>query len=608
MSAVLSREFVRRFEASREQVWEALADTRRYNEAIGLPKHDIRDAPQPDGSVRFYATARIGFITLHWEDIPQEWSAGHWFRHRRLFPKGPLKQLYVHVRFEDGPDGAGCIVHYRIDVEPRNLIGNVIARRVIVPATDRDFTRVSERIEEWAKEQIETPYPTVPVELDTAQSQRLENALGRLDASNYGHGLGRRLGDWLLAAQEIDLMHIRPLRLARLWDANERHVIELCLEAVKDGLLESRWDLLCPRCKGAKLSESTLDALPQGAHCGSCNVSYDRDFARNVELTFQPAAGIRKVTRGEFCLFGPMSTPHVRLQLRIPPGESETIDAGLTPGSYRIRTLEPGPERILDYSGGSFPVIAVSEDGIEPEESSQAPGMVTLVNRCDRPRVVIIEARDWAEDALTAHRVTSMQAFRHLFAEDVLRGGDEVGIAHITLMFTDLSGSTALYEQIGDAPAYGIVREHFDFLARIVREHDGGVVKTIGDAVMASFTEPESGVRAALAIRAHVLDFNREHRSNPIGLKLGLHAGPCIAVTMNGRLDYFGGTVNMAARLQGEAGPGEIVISEAIAGDMAAAEILNSKWLEQDRRAIRGFKKPVTFRRLLPDDTALEPE
>tara|TARA_R110000868_G_scaffold259550_2_gene517809 strand:+ start:61 stop:1887 length:1827 start_codon:yes stop_codon:yes gene_type:complete len=608
VSTLLSREYVRHFEASRAQVWEALADTRRYNEAVGLPKHDIREELQADGSVRFFAMAKIGFVTLHWEDIPQEWSAGNWFRHRRLFLKGPLKQLNVHVRFEDAPNGEGCIVHYRTDIEPRNLIGSILARKVIFPVTERNFDRVSDWVEEWAKKQTETPYPTEPTELDTAHNQRLDTAMIRLDASRYSHGLGRRLADWLLSAQEIDLMHIRPLRLARQWEADERHVIELCLEAVKSGLLESRWDLLCPRCKGAKLSESSLDELPQGAHCTSCNISYDRDFARNVELTFQPAAGIRKVVHGEFCLFGPMSTPHVRLQLRVAPGGTEVIDVGLVPGSYRIRTLEPGPECILDYSDGSFPALSIREDEITGEPSDVAPGSVMLLNRTDRPRVVIIEARDWAEDALTAHRVTTLQAFRHLFAEDVLRGGDEVGIAHITLMFTDLSGSTALYEKIGDAPAYGLVREHFDFLTRIVREHDGGVVKTIGDAVMAAFTEPESGVRAALAIREHVLAFNRDHHENPIGLKLGLHAGPSIAVTLNGRLDYFGGTVNMAARLQGEAGPGEIVISETIAGDLAAAEILKSKWLEEDRRAIRGFKDPVTFRRLPPEDTALKPE
>jgi class 3 adenylate cyclase len=603
---MLSRECVIQFEASRAQVWNALADTRRYNEATGLPKHDIHEEPQPDGSVRFYATAKIGFLTLHWEDIPQEWSTGNWFRHRRLFLKGPLKQLNVHVRFEDGLNGDGCTVHYRTDIEPRNLIGSILARNVIFPVNERNFTHTADRIEDWAKDQIDTPYSTEPMELDEAHNQRLENALARIDASNYGHGLGRKLADWLLSAQEVDLMHIRPLRLARQWQKDKRHVIELCLEAVKSGLLESRWDLLCPRCKGAKLSESSLDALPQGAHCPSCNVSYDRDFARNVELTFQPAASIRKVVHGEFCLFGPMSTPHVRLQVRIAPGGSESIETVLSPGSYRIRTLEPGPERIVDFSGGSFPTIEVGEEDITAETDGTATGVVTLENRCQRPRVVIIEARDWAEDALTAHRVTIMQAFRHLFAEDVLRGGDEVGIAHITLMFTDLSGSTALYEKIGDAPAYGLVREHFDFLSRIVREHEGGVVKTIGDAVMASFAEPENGLRATLDIRSHVLEFNRQHPATPIGLKLGLHTGPCIAVTLNGRLDYFGGTVNMAARLQGEAGPGEIVISEAIADDPAASKILKSHWLEQDRRAIRGFKNPVSFRRLPPEGTTLK--
>lgn len=607
MSRVLSREFVRQIGASRTQVWEALADTARYNESVGLPKHDIREEPQPDGSVRFYATARIGFLTLNWEDIPQEWSTGNWFRHRRLFLKGPLKQLNVHVRFEDGPNGEGCTVHYRTDIEPRNLIGRFLAHNVIFPVNERNFILIANRIEEWAKDQIETPYPTEPMELDDAHSQRLESVLARLNVSHYGHGLGCRLADWLLSAQEIDLMHIRPLRLARQWEADERHVIELCLQAVKDGLLESRWDLLCPRCKGAKISESSLGSVPQGAHCPSCNISFDRDFARNVELTFQPAASIRKVVHGEFCLFGPMSTPHVRLQVRIAPGGGERVETVLAPGSYRIRTLEPGPERILDFPGGGFPTIAVDEEDIASETDGAADGAVTLKNRCHRPRVVIVEARDWAEDALTAHRVTTMQAFRHLFAEDVLRGGDEVGIAHITLMFTDLSGSTALYEKIGDAPAYGLVREHFDFLSRIVREHDGGVVKTIGDAVMASFAEPENGLRATLDIRRHVLEFNRQHPGTPIGLKLGLHTGPCIAVTLNGRLDYFGSTVNMAARLQSEAGAGEIVISEAIAGDPAAAEILKSHWLEQDRRAIRGFKDPVAFRRLPPEDKAHKP-
>src|SRR5262249_54058128 len=150
--------------------------------------------------------------------------------------------------------------------------------------------------------------------------------------------------------------------------------------------------------------------------------------------------------------------------------------------------------------------------------------------------------------ALTADRVAALQAFRDLFSDEVLRPGDEVAIRRVTLLFSDLKGSTALYEAMGDAAAYHLVREHFAYLAEIVREHEGGIVKTIGDAVMAAFHDPLRGLQAAIAMQRRVAGFNARSRA-PIVLKLGLHDGPCIAVTLNDRLDYFGGTVNLAARL-----------------------------------------------------------
>ena len=108
------------------------------------------------------------------------------------------------------------------------------------------------------------------------------------------------------------------------------------------------------------------------------------------------------------------------------------------------------------------------------------------------------------QDALTADRITTLQAFRDLFASEALRPGDDVGVAKIALMFTDLKGSTAFYEQVGDARAYHLVRDHFAFLAAIIRENDGAIVKTIGDAVMAAFADPAKAVRAAIAIQQQV--------------------------------------------------------------------------------------------------------
>ena len=89
----------------------------------------------------------------------------------------------------------------------------------------------------------------------------------------------------------------------------------------------------------------------------------------------------------------------------------------------------------------------------------------------------------------------SLQVFRDLFAEATLRPGDEAAVGQVALLFTDLRGSTALYERVGDAAAFNIVREHFAFLGSIVRDHDGAVVKTIGDAVMASFGDPADAVQ-----------------------------------------------------------------------------------------------------------------
>ena len=219
-------------------------------------------------------------------------------------------------------------------------------------------------------------------------------------------------------------------------------------------------------------------------------------------------------------------------------------------------------------------------------------------NRSRRQLTLIVEERAWVKDALTADRITALQAFRDLFASEALRAGDDVGIGEIALMFTDLKGSTAFYERVGDARAYRLVREHFAFLAARIRENSGAIVKTIGDAVMAAFADPADAVRAALAIQQKVADFNAGHGGEAIVIKLGLHKGPCIAVTLNERLDYFGSTVNLAARLQGQSGGGDIVLSAAMLGDPTVADLLATYNPDGETAAIKGYEQPVAFYRV----------
>ena len=142
-----------------------------------------------------------------------------------------------------------------------------------------------------------------------------------------------------------------------------------------------------------------------------------------------------------------------------------------------------------------------------------------------------------------------------------------------------------------------LVREHFAYLAGIVREHDGAIVKTIGDAVMAAFHEPaagpargdrHAGARGGVQCRPPA----------PVVLKLGLHEGPCIAVNLNDRLDYFGGTVNLAARLQGESRGGDVVISAPLAALAEAAAVIAGHHPRPEAARLRGLAEPVAFVRL----------
>jgi adenylate cyclase len=163
----------------------------------------------------------------------------------------------------------------------------------------------------------------------------------------------------------------------------------------------------------------------------------------------------------------------------------------------------------------------------------------------------------------------------------------------LTVLFTDLRDSTSFYQEIGDAPAFGRVMDHFAVVQEAIAEEDGALVKTIGDAVMAVFRRPASALRAILDAQQRL--------AAPLGrepafyLKAGMHHGPCIAVTMNDRLDYFGSVVNIAARLERLSSGEDVIISEAVRHDPEVEEVLsaaeNRLVAEPFEAQLKGFDK-----------------
>jgi class 3 adenylate cyclase len=579
-----------------EAIWPLVADTARINELVGFPPYQVEERADTQGRIRRVASASVGPIRIRWEESFGEWQENRRVVQTRKFLNGPMRHFQAIAELH--PEGGGTRLLFLSEIECVGVLG-FLAR--ISGQIGREGDKRVAAIEKMIRE-ADTP-DHVPGEsaveaAKPAARRRLDTLIAELDRDPASHGLAAKLAEFLLHAPTVAVRAIRPLTMARLWHTPPDHTVEAFLAAQRLGILAMAWDLLCPRCRGAKSSVTHLHEMPEGAHCGSCNIDYRRDFTRNVELTFHPEPWLRPLPKGELCLLGQGSTPHVKFQAEVPARTKQSFALALPPAAYRFRTVEAGAE--ADAAVGDDQIIpaVTARDADVILEPPGRRGEFVVHNDTDRPLFFVIEERDWAGEALTGEIVIAMPAFRRLCPEQLLRPGDEVEIGRVAIMFTDLQGSTKLYDDLGDASAYRLVRDHFAFLSERVAAHNGCVVKTVGDAVMAAFRDPADAVRAVLAIQDDVASFNHGRSDAGITLKLGLHLGACIAVTAGGVLDYFGSAVNTASRLEHQCRGGEVIVSAAVLADPEARDMLAGRPLTEDSAALRGLHEPVRFVRV----------
>ncbi len=192
--------------------------------------------------------------------------------------------------------------------------------------------------------------------------------------------------------------------------------------------------------------------------------------------------------------------------------------------------------------------------------------------------------------------------FREKLGIQVLPPDHSLGVQHLAVFFSDLKASTRMYQKLGDAAAYHLVRQHFDVVFAAVERHGGSAVKTIGDGVMGTFFENAAALNGVIESVRGLAALN--HHAGLTGedclrLKVGLHAGQCIVVTLNGRLDYFGSTVNIAARLSDQAEGNDIWLSKAVLEDSAARQIADALKCDRDGSiTLRGIRDTIEVCRL----------
>jgi class 3 adenylate cyclase len=201
------------------------------------------------------------------------------------------------------------------------------------------------------------------------------------------------------------------------------------------------------------------------------------------------------------------------------------------------------------------------------------------------------------EPFLSSKRLLLTPSFGELYKTQLVDEGESLTVSDMTYLFTDLKQSTPLYENVGDVNAYFLVRQHFEILNKIIRERSGTIIKTIGDAVMAGFERPQDAVRASIEMIEELSRFNRT-ASRPLGLKVGVHRGRAIAVTLNDRIDYFGQDVNIAARVQGLADVNEICISATVMEAPGVSDIVKSRSVSRNYENLKGVGQMMEVHRI----------
>lgn len=161
-----------------------------------------------------------------------------------------------------------------------------------------------------------------------------------------------------------------------------------------------------------------------------------------------------------------------------------------------------------------------------------------------------------------------------------------VATAFRVILFTDLEGSTALTQRLGDAGAMRVLRAHDKIAREAVRAGGGQLVKHTGDGMMASFPSVTRAVESAVAIQQRVAEHNRDHPDEVMAVRIGLSAGE--PVTEDG--DLFGAAVQLAARLCTAAAPGTVMVSAAVR-DLAVGK--GFVFTDRGGVALHGFDEPV---------------
>ena len=463
-----------------------------------------------------------------------------------------------------------------------------------------------------------------------------------------------KLETFIRSAADFDLFRVNPVQYAVERSVTEAEALDLFLHATKVGLFEMDWHIVCPHCGYVVDSLHSMSQLRTHYLCPTCAADDDYALDDYIQVAFSISPLVRDIQyhhpellsvedlyfnyRLSKDVISPVPTLpswrdliiHITKDLRyVQPGEKVTAEFELPPGDLRVTDGRACLQLTVTHEQNeqaSLIPIRLVDGKFQSDDPQMQPRSLTRYIAENQPvqfgfdlarelpsgrlTIELENSQDhrsglWIfypgqlpipvlalRPSLSGKKLLTTQTFRDLFRSEVIKEDEALSIKDITFLFTDLKGSTAMYEQIGDAKAYFLVHQHFDALRRVIRERNGAIVKTIGDAVMAVFDNPVEASSAALEMIDALNEFNHTI-SQELILKVGIHRGHSMAVTDNERIDYFGQSVNIAARVQALADANEVCITADVYNSPGVNDVLKAHHVIPDEVLVKGVSEKL---------------
>jgi class 3 adenylate cyclase len=573
-----------------ESAWSLLTDTDWMGRIADT--RSVRDVGMQSG-VQGYALT-VGHFnesfrrSTRFTETDISWVVGRHFRHERTFD-GVLQRSLYEMVFER--EGGGVRATGRVEVQLSGRLAARVAKRRM---------KALEAI--WAKVMEELPVPggPPPRSLRRQIAPAVSAALERWSRGVGPNEVTQAFIQFVAHARPMELVELRPFQLAKRWELPRDEVLHAFLEGVVDGTFELAWVVRCPLCCAATQVSDDLEDLDPHGRCEGCRTDFEADPDETVEAVFTPHPNLRVKPMDRFCTRNPAAAPDVHCVQVLAPGAMRQVVVPLPEGKWRL-SAGPASEPVVFRSSPTGQKIAVEwEPGATWLDRHVRAGDVTLIlhNPGDQYERLLITDADVGQDRVTVSKLASFPTFRRHFGHVGIAGDVRLRARHVALLFTDLAGSVAFYRSVGDGEAFSFFQSHVGVLRPVLDEYGGAIVKSTGDGLLCAFDDTDMAVGCAIKMMERYNRWCAEREGESPAMRIGIHAGPTLIVrTAWAPLDYYGMTVNLAARAGALGEPGEIVWTEAVQDARGVAHRVDRMGLTPWMRSltVKGMVDEMTF-------------